>query len=123
MPLVRISLRKELSLDTKNKISEAVHQSLVQEFKIPQDDFFQVVEELDKHQIKYPQSYLGINHSDNIVFILIVAKVGRSIEQKQGLYKEIAKRVSETTDIKADDLIISLIENDNNNWSFGGGIL
>lgn len=123
MPLVRISLRKELPLETKNNISEAVHQALVQEFKIPQDDFFQVIEELEAHQIKYPQSYLGISHSDNIVFILIIAKSGRSLEQKQGLYKEIAHRVSETTDIKSDDLIISLIENDHSNWSFGRGIL
>lgn len=122
MPFVRISLRKDQPLDTKNAISEGVHQSLISQFHIPQDDYFQIIEELEQHQIKYPKSYLGISHSNDIVFIQITAGAGRTAEQKKLLYAEIAKRISSTTTIKPDDIIIILVENNGfENWSFGQG--
>lgn len=122
MPFVRISLRKELKDETKNLISEAVHQSLIQEFHIPKNDYFHIIEELGSNQIKYPQTYLGISHSENMVFIQIVAGTGRSNEQKEKLYSEIGKRISSETDIMINDIIIILIENGGyTNWSFGMG--
>lgn len=122
MPFVRISLRKDLADSTKEKISDVVHDALVQEFRIPQNDYFHIIEELDAHQIKYPKEYLSISHSDNIVFIKIVAATGRSVEQKRKLYSEIGHGISKNTNIRIEDIIIILIENDGyNNWSFGNG--
>jgi phenylpyruvate tautomerase PptA (4-oxalocrotonate tautomerase family) len=51
MPFVRISLLKTLSSAAKEKISDAVHQSLMDEFNIPLDDYFNVIEELDAAQL------------------------------------------------------------------------
>ena len=42
-----------------------------EEFNIPKDDYFHVIEELEPHQIKYPESYLGISHSDEIIYVQI----------------------------------------------------
>lgn len=122
MPFVRISLQKDHLLETKNAISESIHQSLISQFHIPHDDYFQVIEELEKHQLKYPKSYLGIDHTDDIIFIQIIAGEGRTQEQKKLLYAEIAERISSTTTIKSDDIIILLVENKGSeNWSFGQG--
>ncbi len=122
MPFVRISLRKELSDQTKDLISKAVHQSLIQEFFIPEDDYFHVIEELDARQIRYPKEYLGVSHSENIIFIQITAGSGRTGEQKRKLYSEIGKRISSVTEILINDIIIILIENGTYlNWSFGMG--
>lgn len=122
MPFVRISLRKDQSLETKNAISESIHKSLISQFHIPLDDYFQVIEELEQYQIKYPKSYLGIPHTDDIVFIQITAGAGRTAEQKSLLYAEIVQRISSATTIKPDDIIIILVENNGSeNWSFGQG--
>ena len=67
MPFVRISLPKRLPQETKDRISVAIHTGLIREFAIPEDDYFHVIEELESTQIKYPKSYLGIEHSDAIV--------------------------------------------------------
>jgi phenylpyruvate tautomerase PptA (4-oxalocrotonate tautomerase family) len=67
MPFVRISLLKTLSASDKDKISKAVHQSLMAEFNVPADDYFHVIEELDAGQLYYPKNYLGIAHSGNMV--------------------------------------------------------
>jgi len=122
MPFVRISLRKELTDEIKDLISKAIHQSLIQEFFIPENDYFHVIEELDASQMKYPKEYLGVIHTDNIVFIQITAGSGRTEEQKRNLYAEIGKRISTQTEILINDIIIILVENGTYlNWSFGMG--
>lgn len=122
MPFVRISLPKKLSLETKNTISESIHNSLIQEFNIPTDDYFHVIEELENHQIKYPESYLGIAHSEEIIYVQITAGQGRTVEQKKKLYHQIAIRISSSTPILINNVIIVLLENNGlENWSFGNG--
>lgn len=122
MPFVRISLPKKLSQETKNSISISVHNSLIKEFNIPKNDYFHIIEELEAEQIKFPESYLEIEHSSDIVYIQIIAGQGRTLEQKKKLYKEIAIQISTSTSITKNNVIIVLIENDGmQNWSFGNG--
>ena len=122
MPFVRISLPKKLSQETKNKISQSVHESLKTEFHIPKDDYFHVIEELETHQIKYPENYLGISHSENIIYVQIIAGQGRTLEQKKKLYHKIATAISSETEITINNIIIVLLENNGlENWSFGNG--
>lgn len=122
MPFVRISLPKVFSQETKDGISKSIHGSLVQEFNIPQDDYFHVIEELEPQQIKFPQTYLDIPHTPDIVYIQIIAGQGRTLEQKKGLYKEIDNRITNTTTVTPNNIIIVLLENDGRqNWSFGNG--
>ncbi len=120
MPLVRISLDRKFSKKTKDIISTSVHQTLMQEFNVPHNDYFQIIEELNTSQIKYPESYLGIHHSSEIIFIQIIAALGRSIDQKRRLYKKIAERIERGTEITKNNVFIVLLENAGaENWSFG----
>ena len=122
MPFVRISLPKKLSLETKNTISQSIHESLIAEFHIPKDDYFHVIEELEPHQIKYPESYLGISHSEDIVYVQITAGQGRTLEQKKKLYSQTASKIAASTEITIINVIIVLLENNGlENWSFGNG--
>ena len=122
MPFVRISLAEELSAITKQNISKAIHRSLIQQFNTPENDYFHVIEELKPTQLLYPESYLGINHTNRMVYIQIIAGAGRTLEQKKNLYAQIAHSISSTTEVLADDVIIVLIENNGSeNWSFGKG--
>lgn len=122
MPFIRISLPKKFSQETKDEISKSVHLSLVQEFNIPQDDYFHIIEELEIQQIKFPETYLDIPHTSDIVYIQIIAGQGRTLEQKKGLYKAIANRITNTTTVTKNNIIIVLLENDGRqNWSFGNG--
>ena len=122
MPFVRISLPKKLSRESKDKISISVHKSLIQEFNIPENDYFHIIEELESEQIKYPKKYLGIEHSSDIVYVQIIAGQGRTLEQKKRLYNEIAIQISSSTSITKNNVIIVLLENNGReNWSLGNG--
>jgi phenylpyruvate tautomerase PptA (4-oxalocrotonate tautomerase family) len=122
MPLVRISLPRQLAAEEKTAISGAVHKSLMEAFNVPEFDYFHVIEELETSQMFYPKSYLGIDHTEKIIFIQIIAASGRSTDQKQKLYTQIASYISAGSSIRKEDIIITLVENGGKeNWSFGGG--
>ncbi len=122
MPFVRISLPKVFSQKTKDDISISVHNSLIKEFNIPENDYFHIIEELESTQIKFPENYLDISHTSDIVYIQIIAGQGRSLEQKKRLYRGIADGIESLTTVTRNNIIIVLLENDGNqNWSFGNG--
>lgn len=121
MPLVRITLKKGKQAEFKQHISQSIHNALVSVFGIPEDDLFQIIEELESENIIYPSSYMGIEHTSDIIYITIIAKFGRNMELKKCLYKSIVENISESTDHNISDVFITIIENAPENWSFGNG--
>jgi 4-oxalocrotonate tautomerase len=122
MPLVRISLRKGRSQEFLRDLSAAVHAALVAQANVPADDQFQVIEELEAHQLVAHPTYAGCERTENVVFIQITLNAGRTVEVKRALYAEIARRLGESLDIRPDDVLVSLVEVTKENWSFGKGL-
>ncbi|AJW63755.1 4-oxalocrotonate tautomerase [Elizabethkingia miricola] len=121
MPLVKISLSESYESKIQDLISKAIHLALIEEFNIPSKDYFHIIESLKNNQLKYPEEYLGIPHTNAIIFIQITAASGRNIEQKRSLYKSIVSHIESTTGISPQEIIITLVENTKENWSFGNG--
>lgn len=121
MPFVRVSLKKGKETGFKKAISNSIHQALVDTFRIPEDDLFQIIAEFDEENVIYPSSYMGINHTSDIIYIVIIAKAGRSTEMKKSLYKSIVSNISKNTNHNKSDILITLTENTLENWSFGNG--
>ncbi|MCB1790233.1 MAG: tautomerase family protein [Gammaproteobacteria bacterium] len=121
MPFVQITLKQGRSEAALKTISDAIHASLVDVFRIPIDDRFQTLREVSDAHLVYPDTYMEIPHSDDIVFIHITAKEGRTSDMKKRLYKAIASSISQQTDVPIDDVFIVLVENKAENWSFGRG--
>jgi len=67
MPFVQINLAQNLTDEVKKNISSSIHESLVDVFKIPQDDFFQVIHEVRPSDLLWPDSYMNIPHTGNMV--------------------------------------------------------
>ncbi len=122
MPLVRITLNKGYESAFKLAISQSVHRSLVDVFGIPEDDLFQIIEEVAPDNMVFSSNYLEITHGEKLVLIQIVAKQGRTPEMKKALYRNITDRISATTGHPKEDVLITLLENQEIDWSFGNGI-
>jgi len=121
MPLVRITLSEKHDIATQHLISSAVHRALIDEFRIPENDFFHIIENIGPSQLRFPQEYLGISHTSDIIMIQIIAATGRDALQKRNLYRAISFNISTLTDVSPKDIIIVLVENTKDNWSFGNG--
>ena len=121
MPLVRISVRQGKSAEYRKALGDGVHQAMIEAMAVPPDDKFQVITEHPAEGLVYPPQYLGVPHSDSIVFVQITLSTGRKPQQKRKLYKRMAEILAATADLNPRDLIINLVEVSWENWSFGNG--
>ena len=122
MPFVRAFVTQSLSDTQIQTISQAVHNALVDAFKIPPKDRFQVITRHAPNELVCAPEYLGIEHTDSVALIQITAREGRTAEMKKDLFDRMARSIEATGAVRAADVIISLVENKEANWSFGNGI-
>ncbi len=52
----------------------------------------------------------------------ITCRSGRTVEQKQALYRGIAENLSADPGLRREDVFVNLIEVARENWSFGNGV-
>jgi 4-oxalocrotonate tautomerase len=121
MPLVRIDLRTGKAANYRSEIGRVVHDALTS-VGVPKNDRFQVIAEHEAGGFLFDPDYLGIHRSDDLVIIQITWNEGRSVDQKQALYKAIADGLHATVGLRREDVFINLIEVKKENWSFGNGI-
>jgi len=120
MPFIRIDLQEGRSPAIVRAISDAVHRALTEHFNVPQRDRFQVIAEHKPGQLIY-DNYLDIERSNALVFIQVLLRGGRTVEQKRAFYARVAELLTENAGIRPQDVFITLVENTIENWSFGNG--
>jgi 4-oxalocrotonate tautomerase len=122
MPLVRISHAPGKPAHHVAAMSAGVHKALVDTFDVPADDRFQVVtEHAPGTQLVAPAEFLGIAHSDDMVFVQITCSEGRSVDQKKALFAGIVDNIATGAEVRREDVIINVVETKRENWSFGNG--
>jgi phenylpyruvate tautomerase PptA (4-oxalocrotonate tautomerase family) len=122
VPLVRVSVAQDISNEHLQRISDAVHESMVTAFDVPAKDRFQVLTRHAPNELVCAPEYLGIPHSGPVVFIQITCNEGRTLDKKKALYARLASSIEAGGVIKAADVIVSLVEVKKENWSFGNGV-
>ncbi|MFM2030092.1 MAG: hypothetical protein RL517_1284 [Pseudomonadota bacterium] len=121
MPLVRIDLSKKHSEDFAREVGDIVYKVMREQINIPEGDKFQIITRHDSAELNIPQSYLGIEYSDGIIFIQATISFGRSTDVKKNLYKGICGALVQQLKVRPQDIFINLLEVDKENWSFGNG--
>jgi Tautomerase enzyme len=119
MPLVRVDA---VAADAQRlaAIGEAAHAALVDAFAIPPDDRFQVLRGSADDRVVYDAGYLGVERDDDVVFVQVFLRRGRTDEQKRAFYRALAKH-AERAGVTPRNLLVSLVENGPADWSFGNG--
>jgi len=115
MPLVTICMVEGQTKEFKKLILDAVHDSLVTAFRIPNSDRNQRIIEIESENFEYPKG-----KSDNFLTIEMTVFPGRSIQAKKALYKEIVSRLAKLN-IPENDILIVLNEPPLENWGIRGG--
>jgi 4-oxalocrotonate tautomerase len=121
MPLARIELIKGKSDEYRQAIGEAVYQAL-RSIGVPEDDRFQIITEHTPENFIFAKSYLGVEHTGDLVMIQITFNEGRTVDQKRALFRAIADGIHSATGIRTADVFVNLVEVRRENWSFGDGV-
>jgi 4-oxalocrotonate tautomerase len=122
MPLTHVSLRAGKPDAYKQAIFDGLYRAMRETFDVPEDDQFMAITEHEAASFRYGASYLGIARSDDLVLIQITARNSRSVQQKQALYRRIAELLAESPGIRPEDVLVSLVEGEKENWSLGNGV-
>jgi phenylpyruvate tautomerase PptA (4-oxalocrotonate tautomerase family) len=122
MPLARIDLAKDTSPEVVQAIGDVIYDAMTRVANVPEHDKFQIVNRLAADELVYPAAgYMGMTYTPKIVFIQITWNTGRTVEVKKAFYKAIADGIHEKTGIRKEDVWISLVDVNREDWSFGGG--
>jgi phenylpyruvate tautomerase PptA (4-oxalocrotonate tautomerase family) len=122
MPLVRISLQAGKSAAYKRKLADAAHAALVETLNAPADDRFQILTEHAAGDLIVDPQFLGIQRSADVVIIQVALRRGRTVEMKQAFYRRTVERLHDAVGLRPEDVVITLVENDLPDWSFGLGV-
>lgn len=120
MPLVRIDLVRGRSPEEVRRLADTVQEVMLDVFAAPPGDRYQVIHQHDAGEIIAEDTGLGIERTDGVT-IVQVTQQGRGREQKEALYAALAKRLDEEGLVRPTDLIVSVVRNEQEDWSFGHG--
>ncbi len=121
MPLVRISIDASTRPETRKAIASSVYEAMRATIGIPEGDRFILFSAHGAADWIIDAQFPNVERSKQFVLIQITLSRGRSVEQKQALYTQIAQRLENPAGISSDDVMIVLTENNLEDWSFGKG--
>ena len=122
MPLVRIDLSESYSQEQRQIVGDVVYSAMIDIASVPEHDRFQIFTRHSDGDLVYPQAgYLGIDYTPRIVFIQVFWVAGRTTEVKKAFYRRIADDLHARAGIRKQDVWISLIDAEREDWSFGNG--
>ena len=79
-------------------MSRAVHNALVATFNVPEPDKFQAIHRHNPAALVCTPKFLGVQHSQHVVFVQTSCTFGRSIKIKKALYAKIAADIAKPAD-------------------------
>lgn len=121
MPLIQFHLRKGKSAKYIQALTDEVHTALCETWGIPQNDRFQLVSEYEKRHFHFDKTIWGLKRSDNVVVIYITS-IKRSQAMKRKLYHELAKRLEKKPGVRKEDIFVTIVQVQREDWSFGNGL-
>jgi phenylpyruvate tautomerase PptA (4-oxalocrotonate tautomerase family) len=120
VPLVRIEVQQGRSSGELRKLADVIQEVMEDVFAAPHGDRYQVLTEHPVGHVIAEDSGLGFPRTDKIV-VLQIFHQGRSVTQKVAAYEQLALRLEKECGLSPSDLIVSMVENDRADWSFGEG--
>ena len=121
MPFVRISVYQSTPPSDRKAIADAVYEAMRETIGIPEGDKFIVVTAHPAEELHIDPAFMGMNRTERFILTQIFLSQGRTVEQKQALYKRIAERLHNATGVSTDNVMTVLTENTFTDWSFGKG--
>jgi phenylpyruvate tautomerase PptA (4-oxalocrotonate tautomerase family) len=120
MPLLYIDLIEGRTPSEVRTLLDAIHDAVVEAFGVPPRDRYQVVHTHPAHEIISWDTGLGIDRSPRQVVLHVVSR-RRTRAMKEKFYELLASSLAERCGLDPADLIVSITENDDEDWSFGYG--
>lgn len=120
MPLLKIDVVRGRSDEELVSLLDTIHEAMVEAFEVPVRDRYQIVNEHEASRMIIQDTGLGFTRTRDMVVITAVSRP-RSAEMKQKFYNLVARGLEVNCGISPQDVMISVVVNSDEDWSFGLG--
>lgn len=120
MPLLRFDLVAGRTPAELTALLDAAHAAVVEAFEVPAGDRYQVVHQHPRGELVVHDTGLGIERSDAVVLLQVTSRP-RTREQKEAFYRLLVRNLEEEAGTAPSDVVVSVVENSDADWSFGHG--
>jgi hypothetical protein len=120
VPLLRFDLIEGRSEAELKAMLDAAHRAMVAAFKVPERDRYQIVQEHKRSHMIVEDTGLGIERSEKIVFLQVTTR-SRDRKLKEAFYHLLCEALERDCGIAPSDVVVSMVENFDEDWSFGLG--
>jgi hypothetical protein len=120
MPLLRIDVIAGRSDAALTQLLDAIHGAMLAAFKVHERDRYQIVHEHPAAEMRIEDTGMGIPRTAQIVVIQVTTRP-RSRLEKQNFYDLLCRELFRCCGIKASDVVVSIAQNADEDWSFGYG--
>jgi Tautomerase enzyme len=111
MPLVKLTVSSGVYDQSRlDKISNAIHSTLLDILKVPQNDYFVVISEMEKGHFYHPDTFLGHTYTKEFMVLEITFGAGRPVETHEVILKELNKRIASAAGVQPDDMFVLLYD-------------
>lgn len=120
MPLLRIDVIEGRSEAELKELLETIHCAMQAAFKVPERDRYQIVHEHPAAEMLIEDTGLGIPRTDRVVIVQVTTRP-RSRFEKQKFYELLCRELERRCGVKVSDVVVSITQNTDEDWSFGYG--
>ena len=120
MPLIRIDITEGRSDTAIKTLMDTVQDCVVEAFKVPVKDRYQIITEHKPGRIILEDTGLGFERTDQAIVIQVFTSP-RTTVNKTKFYKLLADNLKEQCNLNPKDLLVSVMTNTDVDWSFGFG--
>ncbi|MET0189572.1 MAG: tautomerase family protein [Pseudonocardia sediminis] len=121
MPLIRIdAVAGRRTPEQLTTLLDTVHAEMVSAFGTPQRDRYQVVHEHPREHLVVQDTGLGFERTDDVLVVQVTSRP-RGREAKEAFYGGLAASLQRDCGLRPEDLLVTITENTDEDWSFGHG--
>lgn len=120
MPLLHFNLKKGRSSEQITTLLDAAHRAVLTAFGVPARDRYQVVNEHEGSHFIVQDTGLDIVRTDNVVMVSVTTRP-RTRAEKEAFYVELCRELKVSCQIEPSDVMVTVVTNTDDDWSFGNG--
>lgn len=120
MPLIKIDLYEGRSDAQIAQLLDTMHVVMVEAFKVPVRDRYQIVNEHRPSRMIMEDTGLDIPRTKDFVMVQVTTRP-RSREMKETFYRRMAEELEKVCGIKPSDVMVNFVTCTDEDWSFGLG--
>lgn len=120
MPLLRFDLIEGRTDGEIQTLLDAAHRAMLAAFKVPERDRYQIVQEHKPGRMIVEDTGLGIERTAKVVVVQVISRP-RTRDKKEAFYRLLCEELERSCGIAPSDVMVSIVENSDEDWSFGLG--